>query len=181
MTKLIVLSGVPGTGKSAIAEALARDLSCPVFAKDWVEATLLSCQLTSAKGDSHGLGFASYELLTVLASRQLALAQSVILDSVAAFERIREGWKKLAEEHGADWLPIECICSDEQVHRERLANRVRGIPGWAELDWSEVKRVRGHYQPWSTDRLILDSMNDLSSNIEAARTYTTGNEQIVSK
>jgi predicted kinase len=39
--KLIVFSGLPGTGKSSLAEAVGRALHIPVFAKDWLEATLL--------------------------------------------------------------------------------------------------------------------------------------------
>ena len=34
---LIVLSRLPGTGKSPLDEAAARDLHIPVFAKDWSE------------------------------------------------------------------------------------------------------------------------------------------------
>ena len=43
--KLIVFSGLPGTGKSALAEAVGRELGIPVFAKDWLEATLLRCEV----------------------------------------------------------------------------------------------------------------------------------------
>jgi predicted kinase len=39
--KLVVFSGLPGTGKSALAEQAGRKLGIPVFAKDWLEATLL--------------------------------------------------------------------------------------------------------------------------------------------
>ena len=44
--KLIVFSGLPGTGKSTLAEAVGRHLSIPVFAKDWLEATLLRSELS---------------------------------------------------------------------------------------------------------------------------------------
>ncbi len=76
--KLIVFSGLPGTGKSTLAESIGKEFCFPVFAKDWLEATLLRSGL---KEDLKSLGFAGYELLTVLAERQLMLGQSVILDS----------------------------------------------------------------------------------------------------
>ena len=108
--KLIVFSGLPGTGKSALAEAVGRELGIPVFAKDWLEATLLRCELI--QGNPHkSLGFTGYELLTVLAARQLSLDQSVILDSVAATESIRTSWRDLANQYGGEWRVIECICS----------------------------------------------------------------------
>ncbi|HEY3108146.1 MAG TPA: hypothetical protein VGL23_05305 [Chloroflexota bacterium] len=37
---LVVLSGVPGTGKSTVGEHAARLLGCPLFAKDVLEAAL---------------------------------------------------------------------------------------------------------------------------------------------
>src|SRR6476661_7574566 len=109
--KLIIFSGLPGTGKSTLAEAVAKVLGIPVFAKDWLEATLLRSGIKPTHEDKP-LGFASYELLTVLAERQLILGQSVILDSVAATKTIRQAWYQLAEQYHANCRIIECICSD---------------------------------------------------------------------
>src|SRR5512143_276480 len=125
--QLIVFAGLPGTGKSHIAEAVARELSIPVFAKDWLEATLIRCQLQPAK-DGPPLGSAGYQLLTILAERQLQLGQSVILDSVASTLSIRAEWRAMARVYQARWRVIECICSDEAAHRDRLNVRQRGIP-----------------------------------------------------
>ncbi|MGB7874570.1 MAG: AAA family ATPase [Anaerolineales bacterium] len=168
--KLIVFSGLPGTGKTALAEKVACELGIPVFAKDWLEATLLRCELVSKNQDKL-LGSAGYHLLTVLAERQLMLGQSVILDSVASTKSIRSSWRELAEKYHAEWSVIECTCSDEKVHRARLCTRQRGIPGWHELDWPEVKRVKGNYHPWDEDRLILDAMHPLEDNLKLVFEY----------
>jgi predicted kinase len=169
---LIIFSGLPGTGKSSLAEAVARHLSAPVFAKDWLEAVLLRCQLQpGVKNPAWSLGYAGYELLTTLAERQLMLGQSVILDSVAGFESIRQQWRDLAVRYSATWRVIECICSDETIHRQRLAVRQRMIPGWHELAWSEVERVGTSYTPWQDECLVLDSIDPLDENIAKALWY----------
>jgi len=121
--QFIVFTGLPGAGKSSLAEAVGRELGIPVFAKDWLEATLVRCGLASSEEDKP-LGFAGYELLSVLAERQLRLNQSVILDSVASTQSIRDRWQQLSKQYQADWRVIECICSDEALHRERLKQRV---------------------------------------------------------
>jgi predicted kinase len=167
--QVIVFTGLPGTGKSIIAEAVARELGIPVFAKDWLEAALRRCDLTGS--DEKPLGYAGYELLTTLALRQLQLGQSVILDSVASPVAVRAEWRKIADARGAAWRVIECVCSDESIHRGRLKMRQRGIPGWHELDWSEVERVRAIYTPWTEDRLVLDAVQPLIENIQAALRY----------
>jgi predicted kinase len=168
--KLIVFSGLPGTGKSTLAEAIGRDLGVPVFAKDWLEATLVSSGLKPIS-EEKSLGFAGYELLTILAERQFLLGQSVILDSVAASQTIRRTWRELAEKYGADCRVIECICSDETVHRSRLKGRKRNIPGWHELEWSEVERIKRYYSAWDTERLILDMAESFDENILKAKTH----------
>jgi len=171
--QFIVFTGLPGTGKSSIAETVARERGIPVFAKDWLEATLIRCELKPAE-NGPPLGSAGYQLLTTLAERQLRLGQSVILDSVASTLSIRAEWRALAQTYQAAWHVIECVCSDEAAHRKRLGVRQRGISGWHELDWSEVERVRAYYAPWNEERLILDAMKPLEENIAAALRYLRG-------
>lgn len=168
--KLIIFSGLPGTGKSTLAEAVGKALQIPVFAKDWLEAVLLQSGLKPMNEDK-SLGFAGYELLTVLAQRQLMLGQSVILDSVAASQTIRTMWRQLAEQYDADCCVIECICSDESLHRSQLKQRERNIPGWHELEWSEVERVKGYYSQWAGHHLVLDMIHPFSENFLKAKTY----------
>ena len=168
--KMIVFSGLPGTGKSSLAESIGRQLGIPVFAKDWLEASLILSGLGS-KDDLKQLGFAGYELLTVLAERQFMLNQSVILDSVASTQNSRIKWQQLAEQYGVERLVIECICSDEGVHRARLKERQRNIPGWHELEWADIEKVKQYYPPWEEEHLVLDMVNALKENVFKARAY----------
>ena len=168
--KLIVFSGLPGTGKSTVAEVVGRELSIPVFAKDWLEATLVRSELV-ASNQSRPFGSAGYELMTMLAERQLMLGQSVILDSVASTQSIRDTWKHLSEKYRAEWRVIECICSDEWFHRSQLSTRERRIPGWHELAWSDVEKVKSYFLPWSGERLVLDMMDPFEENLSKAIRY----------
>ena len=168
--QLIVLTGLPGTGKSTIAEAVARELKIPVFAKDWLEATLRRSEFRTGD-ETKNLGFAAYELLTMLAERQLMLNQSVILDSVASMENIRAQWRELAKKYGARWRVIECVWSNENAHRAFLAQRNRYIPGWHELEWKDVERVKTYYAKWNEERLVLDAANIVQENMAAALAY----------
>ena len=168
--KLIVFSGLPGTGKSSLAEAVGRHFVIPVFAKDWLEATLVRSELITSKPEKT-LGFAGYELLTTLAELQLKVGQSAILDSVASTQSIRATWRNLAKAYHARWLVIECICSDEALHRIQLFKRERHIPGWHELEWSDVEKVKDYFSPWEEERLIVDIVNPYEENLAKVVTY----------
>ena len=168
--KLIVFSGLPGTGKSTLAEAVGRQLGIPVFAKDWLEATLVRSELTASNPDKP-LGSAGYQLLTALAERQLMLGQSGILDSVATTQTIRDAWRALAEQYEAQWRVIECICSDESLHRARLTMRQRNIPGWYELQWSDVEHVKQYFVPWEGERLVVDMAVPFDENLHKSIAY----------
>jgi predicted kinase len=167
--QLIVFTGLPGAGKSLLAEAVGRELKIPVFAKDWLEATLLRSGLQDT--EKVKLGYVGYELLTVLAQRQLSLGQSVILDSVAGLETIRKQWRDMAACYDAEWRVMECVCSSEEAHRERLASRRRGIPGWHELTWADVERVSSYYEQWREAHLTLDTTQPLFENLQKVRVY----------
>ena len=167
MSQLVVFSGLPGTGKSALAEQLARALSCPLLTKDIIEAALWR----NGVGRDQRSGWMAYELLTAVAEAQLALGQSAILDCVSTTRRLREGWQALAARQRAAFRAIECVCSDEETHRSRLAGRSRNIPGWYELTWEDVEKVRRDYEPWTSERLVLDAMRPLAENIRAAVDY----------
>lgn len=168
--KVIVFSGLPGTGKSTLAETIGRQLGIPVFAKDRLEASLLQNGLRSTI-EEKTLGYAGYDLLTVLAERQLILDQSVILDSVAATQTIRTAWRDLANRYSAELHVIECMCSDVTLHRQRLRSRKRNIPGWHELKWADIEKVKQYYQAWDEDRLMVDMANPVEENISRVMSY----------
>ncbi|HXW47594.1 MAG TPA: AAA family ATPase, partial [Streptosporangiaceae bacterium] len=110
-TRLVVFSGVPGTGKSTLSDAVGRRLGIPVFAVDWLLGSL------TPFGGYHmdAAWDMGPEMLTTLAVRQLALGQSAILDFPTEDQANRTRWRTLAHQAGADFKVILCVCSDQQV------------------------------------------------------------------
>ena len=64
---LVALTGLPATGKSAIADAIGRALPAPVFSVDPLEAVLNRAGITR----EHRSGHAAYDLAAMLAEAQL--------------------------------------------------------------------------------------------------------------
>ena len=165
MTNLVVTSGLPGVGKSSIAWELARRLSLVIIELDHLEAALMRHGISRDE-----LGWGGYER-TAVALDNLALGHSVVLDSVGWTNAVRHRWAALAAEHGAAFRPIEVICSDERMYRARVEQPRRSLDGLPETTWEDVKQAAKRYEPWDSERLILDSVAPLQDLVERAVRY----------
>jgi len=74
---LIVLGGLPGTGKTAIARSLARRLNAVHLRIDTIEQALRSCDVLKAD-----VGPAGYVIAYGLAEDNLRIGEIVVADSV---------------------------------------------------------------------------------------------------
>lgn len=164
---LVVMSGLPGVGKSSIADVLGRELHAAVLSVDPIEAAIWRCGIPP----SFETGVAAYEVAAVLAAHQLSLGLTVIVDAVSSLEVARDRWRRTATGAGTQLRVIEVVCTDEGVHRNRLGARERGIDGFPEPSWDEVQRRRTEWQPWSDERLVLDTVRPLRANVEDALSF----------
>jgi len=150
-----------------MAERLGRALPAAVVAVDPVEAAMWRAGVD--RGQPTGL--AAYLVAEAVADGVLALGQSAIIDAVNSVEAARQQWRALADRHQVSVAFIEVVCSDSRVHRRRLERRSRSIVGFEVPTWQAVQQRRAEYQPWTDDRLVLDSMADLATNVTKAQEY----------
>jgi len=169
MGSVIAFTGLPGTGKSTLAEALAIETGVPAFAGDWLLGALRPHGVLT--GLSRPTFLAMYnDLLETLIKRQLMLRQSAIVDGLVD-DVVAERWQKTAAEYDARLDVIECVCTDEVEHRRRLEGRTRGIPGWHEVGWDHVERMRAEFPPVTQEHLTVDAMDPVEENLRLVRAY----------
>ncbi|MFJ7949270.1 AAA family ATPase [Streptomyces sp. NPDC096354] len=158
---LIAMVGLPGAGKSSVAEALGRKVTAPVVSVDPIEAAMWRAGV----GRDQPTGLAAYVVAEAVADGVLGMGQTVIVDAVNAAEAARGQWRLLADRHCVPVVFVEVVCSDPLVHRRRLENRSRGIEGFAEPTWEVVEGLRKEFASWTDHRLVLDTMTDMSANV----------------
>jgi predicted kinase len=162
---LLLVTGLPGTGKSTLAERVAPALGAPVLGWDWVMGALTPYEPIRAalRGmslvDHRGVG---WSLLWQTARAQLGRGQSVVLDGVARAVETA-GTRRVAAECGARPLVVMTTCPDEAEHRRRIEGRHRGIPGWHELTWEDVQFTRSRFEPPGDVDLVIDGRHDVDA------------------
>jgi predicted kinase len=106
---LVIVTGLPATGKTSIARRLAQDLRLPLLSKDDIKESLFDNLGWSDREWSMKLGRASILLLYQLVERLLAAGVSAITETAFHPEWARDEF--LAIQKRAPFRPyvIECV------------------------------------------------------------------------
>ena len=147
---LIVLGGLPGTGKTTIARELARLIEAVHVRIDSIEQAILESRLSpeSAVDAGYRVGYA-------VAEDNLRLGRTVIADSVNPWPLTRESWLRVANRAQVAVVEVEIECSDPAEHRRRVEERFGDLPGLPALTWQDV--LDRDYRPWAREHLVIDT------------------------
>lgn len=145
---LYIFSGLPASGKTTLAEMLARRLAAAYLRIDTVEQGLRDLCALDVQGEGYRLAYR-------VAADNLRLGVSVVADSCNPIELTRREWEQVAGEAGAAYVNIEVVCSDPSEHRHRVETRGSPVPGLRLPTWRDVETRE--YSPWSAGRIVIDT------------------------
>jgi predicted kinase len=161
--QLIVFAGLPGTGKTSLARAVARELRAAYLDKDTIRDGVTEVaremQLTQCTELARPV---AYALLVSLARDNLSLGVTVVLDSPARYSAFRDKLENLARTYDASLRLIECICTDEAQLRERVERRG---------SWESYQQERIAFERLSGPRLVVDTAEPVMLNVRKVMTY----------
>lgn len=169
---LIVTAGLPGSGKSTIAEVVGNRLGVAVLSVDPIESAILGAGIDA----DQPTGLAAYLVAEALAESLLAAGGGAIVDAVNAVEPAREQWVRLAARQNVPLKFIEVVCSDAELHRSRLEARNRGLAHLAEPTWHAVEQSLDEWEQWAgvsaaVPRITIDTAQPLGVNVEQALAF----------
>ena len=148
MPTLYIFSGLPGSGKTRLSQALARHLPAVHLRIDTIEQALRDLCGIDVEGEGYRLAYR-------VAADNLRLGFDVIVDSCNPIRLTRDEYEDVARSAGADFRNIEVVCSDEDEHRRRVESRDSDIPGLKLPSWEDVRRREFH--PWHKERIVVDT------------------------
>jgi len=153
-SRLVVLSGLPGTGKTRTASYLAQRLRIVHLSIDAVEESLMESGLPPG----WTVGVAAYEAVRTMAELNLSLGHDVVVDAVNDSEDARQTWRRAARSAPSSLTFVNLHCSDVVEHRRRLANRDRGFVHVGEPTWTTVQKRQHDFEPWHDVHLTIDTV-----------------------
>jgi predicted kinase len=163
--RLVLFSGPPGVGKSALSYALSRQTGWAVIAKDGLDRTLKTLEAGAWSPST------AYQLMLDVAELNVRNGVSVILDAVFPRGGFRQQAVDIAARPDAQFRAVVCYCSDPDLWRRRIEARPEMVPGWTPADWVEARRVAANYEAWTSPHLLLDAVDPFESNLDRLLRY----------
>lgn len=147
---LVVISGMPGVGKTTVADLVGARLDAVRLSIDPVEEALL------AAGSAPGwkTGVAAYEAVRAMAELNMNAGRPVVVDAVNDSEPARETWRRAVAPAGAALCWVVLTMSDTAGHVSRLQGRDRGFVHVPEPTWTEVTARK--MAPWVDRHRMID-------------------------
>ncbi|KDP29708.1 hypothetical protein JCGZ_18643 [Jatropha curcas] len=161
---IIAMKGHPGTGKTTLARSLASSLKIPLIDKDDVRDCTFFLQ-NSPSVPTELLNDLSYHVVWQIASTQLHLGLSVIIDSPLSRRSHLDQLIHLASSAAARLVIVECKPLDEDQWRRRLEQRGAGDEAsWHKPStWQDLERlIEGYggctdYDVGDVPKLVVDT------------------------
>lgn len=159
---MLIVFGLPGTGKTTFAGALAQSVRAIHLNTDRVRHELGKRGQYSEKDKS-----TIYDILLTRSREVLQSGHDLVLDGTFYQAKLRNVFATLAEEFHVPVLWIEMTASEATIQ-----TRVSKSRPYTEADYSVYQKIKGEFEPLPPGHLVLDSDTlDIDDMVRLALAY----------
>jgi len=141
---LIIITGLPGTGKTTIGKKLAEEFHLPFICKDDIKELLFDGLGWQDREWSKKIGGASYDLLYFITESLLKAKKSLIVET--NFNPKFANKKFLDLKNKYDFVPFQVRCvTDGKILLDRFIKRANSgdrhpghVDGWSLDEWRSI-------------------------------------------
>jgi adenylylsulfate kinase len=164
---LILMAGLPGTGKSTLSRALVAEFGGTVLDKDQIRAALFAAADIEYSTEQDDFCMAIMLKVTGYLFRKES-SRRIFLDG-RTFSRAYQLKRAIgyAEALGQPWRILECVCKGETA-RERLANDGEHVA--ANRDFKLYLEVKARFEEIMFPKTVIDTDEPLAGCVQVAAT-----------
>jgi predicted kinase len=177
--RLVLVGGLPGTGKSRLAAGLGERLGATVLRSDLVRKQLAGIPPDTSAAAPVGAGIydpastiATYQALLDRARSALGLGESVVLDASWQDPTWRAAAVGLADDSAADLTEMRCVAPVE-VARARLITRGEKGGNLSDATPEVLAAMAAHEVRWPS-AVDVDTTGSAASTLDAALAQLLG-------
>ncbi len=160
---LIIVNGLPGSGKTTLAKRLGQDVHLPVFSRDGLYETLFDAFADDPVKTSPLMGSAAFRVFYDVIGVVLVAGQSVIVEQFFGNPELRTA-ELLELQRRYDFEPLQILCrTDGTVLVERFLARAESPERHAahagSVEWLDQNRERmlsGQLSPLKLDGRLIE-------------------------
>jgi uncharacterized protein len=160
--RLVLVGGLPGTGKSTLAAALADTTGWSLLRSDEIRKDVAGIPHTAAAIAAPGEGLynpamtdATYEAVLTRARTALQQGETVIVDASWSSARQRKAAFELAEDSASDLVELCCV-APASVTEERIRSRLATGGDPSDATPEVATAMAGRFDPWPSS-FVLDT------------------------
>jgi predicted kinase len=159
---LVILSGLPGSGKTTFAVKLGEALPAIVIESDFVRKTLFPKPTYSGQEDR-----LIHAVARALMRHYLRTGHSVIADATNIAEWQRQILRRLAQLSRVPGIVVQ-TCAPEEVIAARLHHRSvhKKRSDFSEADWRVYQSMSGRAEPIRGPHLRVDTTQNLDRSVK---------------
>jgi uncharacterized protein len=167
---LVLIGGLPGTGKSSLAGEIADQLGCVVLSSDRVRKELAGVEPDRPAAAEFGTGIyarawtdRTYAELLNRAAELLSMGESVLIDATWSSAAHRQLAAAIAAEEQAELVQLECV-TQQEVAASRIATRAGDA---SDATAAIATRLAAEWAPWPEATVIDTSPPDRPAGRQA--------------
>ena len=162
---IVIICGLPGTGKTTIAKKLAPTIDAVVLSSDKIRKELIPHP--TYEKEERALVF---DVMVLLAKYLHSSGKNCILDATFNKEYSRDQVKNDLNVSDDQFFIVECTCP-EKIILSRIENRKND---YSDADVSVYQNMKKIYEPVKSKYLSINTSLDLENNLALIHKYISG-------